>query len=105
MRGLANYAAYATARGAANALAVSLAQELAPAGVRVNAVAPNFIESPSYFPAELLADPAVRNKILSKVPLGRLGSPLEVGRLIALLASADGAFITGKVLAVDGGWS
>ncbi len=105
LKGLANYSGYAAARGATNALAVSLAVELAPAGIRVNAVAPNFIESPTYFPVDLLADPAARAKILSKVPLGRLGSPLEVGRLIAFLASADGAFITGRVVPVDGGWS
>ena len=105
LRGLANYAGYAAARGAANALAVNLAVELAPAGVRVNAVAPNFIESPTYFPKALLEDPAARRKILSKVPLGRLGTPLEVGRLIAVLAGADGAFVTGRILPVDGGWS
>ena len=52
-----------------------------------------------------VADPTAKARILSKVPLGRLGTPLEVGRLIAFLASDDGAFITGRVLPVDGGWA
>ena len=99
------YAAYAAARGGTNALAVSLARELARHNIRVNAVAPNYIESPSYFPPDLLADEAARAKILRNVPLGRLGTPDEVAALIALLASERGAFITGRVLPVDGGWA
>ena len=105
LRGLPNYSMYAAARGGANALAVSLARELARHNVRVNAVAPNFIESPSYFPPELLADEAARAKILGNVPLGRLGAPEEVGALIAFLASDRCGFITGRVLPVDGGWA
>jgi NAD(P)-dependent dehydrogenase (short-subunit alcohol dehydrogenase family) len=105
LRGLPNYSMYTAARGGANALAVSLARELARYGVRVNAVAPNYVESPSYFPPELLADEAARAKILANVPLGRLGTPEEVGALIAFLASDRCGFITGRVLPVDGGWA
>ena len=105
LRGLPNYSMYATVRGAANALAVSLAAELARSGVTVNAVAPNFIESPSYFPEEITSDPKAMAKIASKVPLRRLGQPSEVAELIALLCSEAGGYLTGQVIPVAGGWA
>ena len=105
IRGLANYSMYATARGAANALTLSLSRELAKYNIQVNAVAPNYIESPSYFPESLLADDSIKRKIISNIPLGRLGQPKEVASLIAFLASSGGDFITGQIIPVDGGWS
>lgn len=104
-RGLANYSMYVAARGAGNALAVSLARELAAFNVHVNAVAPNFVESPTYFPETLLADPEARAKIESNIPLGRLGKPEEVGALIAFLASPGADFLTGQVIPIAGGWA
>ncbi len=105
LRGIPNYAAYATARGGANALSVTLGRELAPYNIEVNAVAPNFVESPSYFPPQLLADPEAKAKILKNVPLGRLGRGDEVAALISYLVSPHGGFMTGRVLPIDGGWS
>jgi NAD(P)-dependent dehydrogenase (short-subunit alcohol dehydrogenase family) len=105
LRGLPNYAIYATARGAANALAVSLAQELAAFNIQVNAVAPNYIESPSYFPKELTADPVALKRMTDKVPLKRLGTPQEVAAMIAFLASPGADFITGQVIPIAGGWA
>ncbi len=105
LRGLANYAMYAAARGAANALVTSLARELAPHNVHVNAVAPNYVESPTYFPPALLADAEKRAKMERNIPLGRLGQPEEVAQVIAFLASDGGNFVTGHVLPVAGGWA
>lgn len=105
LRGLPNYSMYVAARGAANALAVSLARELARFGIQVNAVAPNFVESPTYFPPELLADETALKKITANVPLGRLARPEELGALIAFLASSDADFITGHVMPFAGGWA
>ncbi len=105
LRGLANYAPYVTARGAANALARTLAIELAPINVKVLAFAPNFVESPTYFPGELLADAASRARIEAKVPLGRLATPDEAGTTIAFLASPAADFLTGATLPFAGGWA
>jgi NAD(P)-dependent dehydrogenase (short-subunit alcohol dehydrogenase family) len=105
LRGLPNYSMYATARGAANALAVSLARELAPFQIQVNAIAPNFVESPTYFPAKLLADPEALKKITGNIPLGRLAKPKEVAAVIAFYASPQADFITGHVMPFAGGWA
>lgn len=103
--GLPNYSMYVAARGGANALAVSLAKELAAFNIQVNAVAPNFVESPTYFPPKLLADPQAVAKITRNIPLGRLGKPEEVGALVAFLASDRADFITGHVMPIAGGWA
>ncbi|MEY3213850.1 MAG: 3-oxoacyl-[acyl-carrier-protein] reductase FabG [Pseudomonadota bacterium] len=105
LRGLSNYSVYVGARGAMNAATRSLALELAPHNVQVNAVAPNFIESETYFPKALMDDPAARAKILGNIPLGRLGRPEEAGALIAYLASPAADFVTGQVIPLAGGWA
>lgn len=103
--GLPNYSMYVTGRGAANALALSLAKELAPFNIHVNAVAPNYVESPSYFPTSLTSNPDAMKRFAEKVPLGRLGKPEEVAAAIAFLASAGSDFITGQIIPVAGGWA
>lgn len=103
--GLPNYSMYVAARGGANALTLSLAKELAAFNIQVNAVAPNFVESPTYFPPKLLADPQSLSKITRNIPLGRLGKPEEVGALVAFLASDQADFITGHVMPIAGGWA
>ncbi len=105
LNGLPNYSMYASARGAANSLMLSLAKELARDNIQVNAVAPNFIESPDYFPPELMADDKARTKILKNIPLGRLGKPEEAAALIAFLAGPQAGFITGQVIPLAGGWA
>ncbi len=105
LRGLANYSMYATARGAANAMARSLAVELAPKNIQVNAVAPNFIESPTYFPPSLMENPDTAAKVLRNIPLGRLGRQSEAASLVVYLASDGADFLTGQVLPLAGGWA
>jgi 3-oxoacyl-[acyl-carrier protein] reductase len=92
-------APYYVAKAGVNALTKSLAKECAPAGVRVNCIAPGLIET----------DMGTRmmqhygDAILSGIPLGRAGQPQDVGRAAVYLASDDSAFVTGKILRVDGG--
>eukprot|EP00160_Parvularia_atlantis_P006697 Unigene15886_Nuclearia_a/m.47251 Unigene15886_Nuclearia_a/g.47251 ORF Unigene15886_Nuclearia_a/g.47251 Unigene15886_Nuclearia_a/m.47251 type:complete len:280 (+) Unigene15886_Nuclearia_a:89-928(+) len=105
LRGLPNYAPYVTARGAINALALSLAKELAPLGVTSNAIAANYVESPSYFSEAVLVDPARRAKITAAIPLRRLAAPAEAAQYVIFLASRESDFITGQVLAFAGGWA
>ncbi len=105
LRGLPNYSMYVTARGATNALAVSLAQELGRDNIQVNAIAPNYVESPTYFPPELVSDPEALAKMTHNIPLKRLGKPEEVAALIAFYASDQSDFITGHVMPFAGGWA
>lgn len=105
IHGLPNYSMYAAGRGGANAMALSIAKELARDNIQVNAVAPNYVENESYFPPELLADEKALAKMTSKVPLGRLGKPEEVSEMIAFLASDKADFITGQIIPIAGGWA
>ena len=105
LRGLANYSLYCAARGATNALALALARELGPSGVRVNALAPNFVENEDYFPASLRADATAMAKITSQIPLRRLGKPEEVAATLTWLASDGSGFVTGQVIPFAGGWA
>ena len=105
LRGLPNYSMYVTARGATNALAVSLAQELGRDNIQVNAIAPNYVESPTYFPPELVDDPETLAKMTRNIPLKRLGKPEEVAALVAFYASDKSDFITGHVMPFAGGWA
>jgi len=103
--GLPNYCMYVSGRGGANALALSVARELARYNIQVNAVAPNYIKNESYFPKDLLADETALTKMTRNIPLGRLGEPTEVSELIAFLSSDAASFITGQVIPVAGGWA
>lgn len=105
LRGLANYSMYATARGAGNALVKSLSLELAKFNIQVNAIAPNYIETPTYFPPSLTENEAAMTKMLSNIPAKRLGQPEEVAETIAFMASDRCGYITGHVIPISGGWA
>jgi NAD(P)-dependent dehydrogenase (short-subunit alcohol dehydrogenase family) len=95
--------AYSASKGGIAQLTKSLAIAWAPHGVRVNAIAPGWIETA--LTAPLVADPAKREAITGRTPLGRWGQPADVAGAALFLASPAAAFVTGVVLPVDGGYS
>lgn len=92
---------YAAAKAAVIQLVQQSALELAPFGIRVNAMAPGFVRTD--IADGRLHDPAVEAGLARRIPLGRLGSPHEIQGLALLLASDAGSYITGSLLPVDGG--
>ena len=103
--GLPNYTPYATARAAANGFTQSIGKEVAKHNIQVNAIAQNFVENPTYFPKELLADEKKVAKIVSRVPAGRLAKGEESAHLALFLASDRSDFFCGQVLPFAGGWA
>jgi NAD(P)-dependent dehydrogenase (short-subunit alcohol dehydrogenase family) len=93
------------ARAGLNALVKSLSLELAPYGIPVNAIAPNYLYSETYFPrSKFVDDAAGRAYIQEVVPVGRLARPEEIGELIHFLATMKGSFLTGSIIDFSGGW-
>jgi 3-oxoacyl-[acyl-carrier protein] reductase len=97
--GNAGQANYAASKAGLIGFTKSVARELASRGITVNAVAPGLIETDM---TSVLSD-EIRKNILSKIPLNSLGQPDDIASAVAFLASAEARYITGQVLAVDGG--
>lgn len=97
--GNAGQANYAASKAGLIGFTKSLAREVASRGITVNAVAPGLIETDM---TAVLSD-EIRKNILTKIPLGALGQPDDIASAVAFLASAEARYITGQVLAVDGG--
>ncbi|MDT4982366.1 MAG: hypothetical protein QOG07_4245, partial [Pseudonocardiales bacterium] len=105
--GVPNFAAYCAAKGAVVALTRSMAIDLAPDGIRVNAICPGTVFTPLMEPmlrargdGDLEAGLA---KTVVKYPIGRLGNPEEIARVALFLASDDASFVTGSIVTADGG--
>jgi NAD(P)-dependent dehydrogenase (short-subunit alcohol dehydrogenase family) len=93
--------AYTASKGGVLALTREIAVEYARRSIRVNALCPGPIETPLL--AELLSDPARRQRRLVHIPMGRFGRPEEIARAALFLASDESSFMTGAALVVDGG--
>jgi len=94
---------YSAAKGGASAFSRALAKEVAPHGIRVNAVALSGIHTPGIAP--LLADPEVVKRIVKQYPLGRMGEPSDPSNLILFLASDASSWITAQTYPVNGGYA
>lgn len=95
--------AYHASKGGIISLTRAHAAEWAGSGIRVNAVAPGFVDT--RLTARLLQQPGMREGILGKTPMGRLAAEREVASSVAFLASEQASYITGAILTVDGGWT
>jgi gluconate 5-dehydrogenase len=102
--GLPMIGAYATAKSAILGLMRTMAVEWSPQGIRVNAIAPGWIETDITRKA-VLNDPARLQRILQRTPMGRMGQPDDIAGAAVFLCSPAAQFITGVVLPVDGGVS
>lgn len=96
--GLSYEVAYSASKGAISALTKALAKEMGPSGIRVNAIAPGFIDTE--MTANCVDDD--RNFVLERTALCRSGSPAEVASLAVFLAGEEASFITGQVISCDG---
>ena len=94
---------YCSSKGGAVQLTKALAVEWAPYNVRVNAVAPTFIETD--FTKEMFEDEEFYQDVVSRIPLGKLAQPSDVTGAVLFLASDLAQFITGETIKVDGGWT
>ena len=101
LRPLPRMSAYSAARAAANNLVKSLALELGPFGLSVNAIAPMYLES-SYFPHGM-DDPAIATRVQEIIPMQRMGRPDEFAELIRPLVVPGAAFVSGQIIAFSGG--
>jgi 3-oxoacyl-[acyl-carrier protein] reductase len=100
-RGEAFHADYAASKGALISLTKGLATELAPRGIRVNCVAPGWVNTEMSAPA--MADPRLRERALATIPLGRIADPREIAGPILFLCTSLAGFMTGEIVNVNGG--
>ncbi|MBP7914277.1 MAG: SDR family oxidoreductase [Vitreoscilla sp.] len=105
LRGMKRASTYSAARGAQLAYVQAVGVEFAPHGVQVNAIAQNFVENPTYFPAEVQANPRFQERLAREVPLGRLVAAREDAMFAAYLCSSSADCFVGQVFPVSGGWA
>lgn len=98
---IANQVPYSISKGGVSQLTKVMALSLAPYGIRVNAIGPGSIMTDML--ASVNSDPAAKNRILSRTPMGRIGQPAEIAAIAAFLASDEASYITGQTIYADGG--
>ncbi len=104
LRGMRLTSTYSAARGAQIAYVQALGVEVARHNIKVNIIAQNFVDNPSYFPEEIQANPKFQDRLKREVPLGRLVSASEDAAFVAYLCSDAADCFVGQVFPVCGGW-
>ena len=104
LRGMKRASTYSAARGAQLAYVQAVGVEVAPHNVQVNAIAQNFVDNPTYFPAQVQANPRFQERLRREVPLGRLVAAQEDASFAAYLCSDAAGCFVGQVFPVCGGW-
>jgi 3-oxoacyl-[acyl-carrier protein] reductase len=97
-----NAAVYSATKGAVDALTRSLATELGPRKIRVNAINPGMVETEGVHTAGI-AGSDMQKQVEAQTPLGRIGQPQDIAALALFLASSDSAWITGETFVISGG--
>ncbi|MEY4316975.1 MAG: putative ketoacyl reductase [Pseudomonadota bacterium] len=105
LRGMKRTGSYSAARGAQLAFVQAVGVELAADNIQVNAVAQNFVDNPTYFPAEVQANPRFQERLKREVPLGRLVKAQEDAAFVAYLCSDAANCFVGQVFPMSGGWA
>jgi 3-oxoacyl-[acyl-carrier protein] reductase len=100
--GFPNASVYSGTKGAVDAITRSLAKELGPRGIRVNAINPGMVETEGTQAAGIAAS-EMRKQIEAQTPLGRIGQPQDIAGLAVFLASSDSSWITGETFVISGG--
>ncbi len=105
LRGMKRASTYSAARGAQLAYVQAVGVELAPQNIQVNAIAQNFVDNPTHFPATVQANPKFQERLAREVPLGRLVMAREDALFAAYLCSEAANCFVGQVFPVSGGWA
>ncbi|WOD12449.1 SDR family oxidoreductase [Pseudomonas sp. NyZ704] len=105
LRGMKRASSYSAARGAQLAYVRAVGVEMARHNIQINAIAQNFVDNPTYFPAEIQAKPAFQERLQREVPLGRLVSAEEDAQFAAYLCSDAANCFVGQIFPVCGGWA
>jgi 3-oxoacyl-[acyl-carrier protein] reductase len=99
LRGYSGLSIYSATKGGLDAMTRSLAREVGPSGITVNSIAPGYLETEMSHGLTV----SQRQQIVRRTPLGRLGTPEDIVPLLEFLLSPEASFITGQVIAIDGG--